>query len=235
MKIALLSDIHGNDLALEAVLNAASQIGAEKLLIAGDFVGYYYRPDRVFELLSDWDWCGVKGNHETMLGDWAMNLNCEDILSKYGSGIAKAFNNLSDEQLEYLDGLPYTKRLTINNLTVFLCHDAPWGGDCYIYPNANKNIREKLFSEGFDLLVYGHTHYPVIWSKGRQLIVNPGSVGQQRDHKPGACWALWDTEKHKVTLLRENYNYVPLVKECTEIDPQLPYLATVLSRVSKIP
>lgn len=230
MKVGLLSDIHGNDLALEAVLNAAKQKGVEELLIAGDFVGYYYNPERVLELLNSWSWNAVGGNHEAMLGEWLSGNKREEILKKYGSGIKNACSKLTEELLEKLIALPQTRRIELCNRNVLLCHGSPWDKDCYIYPDAKMEIRNRFFEEGSDLVVYGHTHYPVVWQEGEQLVVNPGSVGQPRDRKPGACWALWDTEEHKIALMRENYDFLPLIEECKRIDPQLLYLVDVLTR-----
>ena len=70
MRIGLLSDIHANAHALRAVLKSAKGKNVEKLLCCGDYVGYYYEPDRVIALLDEWDWDGISGNHETMLLDW---------------------------------------------------------------------------------------------------------------------------------------------------------------------
>jgi len=81
-----------------------------------------------------------------------------------------------------------------------------------------------------DLIVYGHTHYPVVFSVQEQIILNPGSVGQTRDGKLGACWALWDTTEHTVTLQRSHYSTTGLVKQCRENDPEMTYLQTVLTR-----
>ena len=67
MKLGLLGDIHSNNLALQAVLAAASSSGVEKLLITGDLVGYYYAPLEVLEMLQPWDRHIVRGNHEDML------------------------------------------------------------------------------------------------------------------------------------------------------------------------
>ena len=69
MRIALLGDIHGNSFALAAVLEAARAAHVEKLLITGDFVGYYFWPREVLDMLDDWDVAAVRGNHEDMLVD----------------------------------------------------------------------------------------------------------------------------------------------------------------------
>ena len=83
MKIGLLSDIHANAHALEAVLKSARKRKVKKLLCCGDYVGYYYEPDRTIALLNDWDWVGISGNHEAMLLDWlnGNNQNYIDDLS----------------------------------------------------------------------------------------------------------------------------------------------------------
>jgi Icc-related predicted phosphoesterase len=67
VKLALLGDIHGNHLALQVVLGAASSAGAECLLVTGDLVGYYYAPSEVLKMLRVWDRHVVRGNHEDML------------------------------------------------------------------------------------------------------------------------------------------------------------------------
>ena len=67
MKIGLLGDIHGNSRALRAVLESARVKGVEKLCLTGDFVGYYYHPDEVLDLLASWPNHAVRGNHEAML------------------------------------------------------------------------------------------------------------------------------------------------------------------------
>ena len=68
MKIAILSDIHGNVFALDSVLNAVKKRGIDTLVIAGDFVGYYFWPKEMFSLLEGWDLVAIRGNHDQMLG-----------------------------------------------------------------------------------------------------------------------------------------------------------------------
>lgn len=87
-----------------------------------------------------------------------------------------------------------------------------------------------MASGGQDLIVYGHSHYPVVWRIDRSVIANPGSVGQPRDRKLGACWALWDTRSMEVTLQRANFDTQLVAERALRIDPHLPYLAGVLRR-----
>ena len=67
MKIGVLSDIHGNHIALEAVLTEAVSLDINRLCVLGDMVGYYYHPDRVLEMLKAWPVDVIQGNHERML------------------------------------------------------------------------------------------------------------------------------------------------------------------------
>ena len=65
---------------------------------------------------------------------------------------------------------------------------------------------------------------------GNTLVVNPGSVGQPRNRKPGAQWALYDTESKVLEFFNESYECSELVEECRVNSPQLPYLAEILTR-----
>ena len=83
---------------------------------------------------------------------------------------------------------------------------------------------------GFDLVVMGHTHYPLVKKQGGTLLVNPGSVGQPRNRRPGAAWAIFDTADRTVQLRSESYDSSDLVRECRLRHPELPYLSEVLLR-----
>ena len=73
MKVAVLSDIHGNYDAFKEVLKKAEQEGVKHLLILGDIVGYYYSPQKILKSLSDWSFDMIKGNHEDILGSLISN------------------------------------------------------------------------------------------------------------------------------------------------------------------
>ena len=232
MKIGLLSDIHANAHALRAVLKSAKKKGVDKILCCGDYVGYYYEPDEVMFLLNDWDWVGISGNHEAMLYDWLNEENRNVIKTKYGSGISIAAKKLTNEVASELCEMPCVYRLQIDNYKILLCHGSPWDRDIYIYPDAVEGVVNKMFEydPDFDVLVFGHTHYPVIWEKNKTKIINPGSVGQPRDRRPGAAWALWDTDTNDVTFYRENYDVDPVIEMCRKYNPDIKYLADVLLR-----
>lgn len=231
MKVGLLSDIHGNVTALAAVLDAAKGLAAERLLCAGDLVGYYYEPDRCLELLRAWNVDCVRGNHEDMLLHLGQDPSlAEGIRQRYGSGISVAAEVLTREQLAYLAGLPSRKTIAIQGKTVLLCHGAPWDADQYIYPDSDDRTLRRCTEEACDYVVLGHTHYAFAKRCAATLIVNPGSVGQPRERKPGAAWALLDTETGDITHYSETYDWAKVQAQAMARDPELPYLREVLSR-----
>lgn len=232
MKLALLGDIHGNNLALEAVLAAAINKKADELLVTGDLVGYYFAPRDVIELLSTWKRYVVRGNHEDMLHKARGNLHfLEDVEKKYGSGLRIALKELTVEQLDYLCMLQHPLVVNAGGREILLCHGAPEDLNQYVYPNDNLGFLENSQYDSLDLIVLGHTHYPMIKKLANGLcVVNPGSVGQPRNRVPGAHWALYDTDTNKVEFFCESYDYTSVSYEAIRIHPELPYLSTVLTR-----
>jgi putative phosphoesterase len=231
MKLALLGDIHGNHFALQAVLAAASSSGVEKLLVTGDLVGYYYAPLKVLELLQPWDRYLVRGNHEDMLiAARTDSVFLKQVGGLYGDGLRIAIEQLGKQQLDELCSLPHPLELVIDGCKILLCHGAPWDVDQYIYPDAQMELLERCAKPGYDLVVLGHTHYPMQRKIGKTLIVNPGSVGQPRNYQPGAHWAIFDTATRNLEFHQELYDSTMLRRECRQHNPELPYLSEVLIR-----
>lgn len=234
MKIALLSDIHSNSDALAAVLSEAKKKKVERLFITGDFIDYYYNAKAVFTLLAQWQIDAIGGNHEQIMAAYLSNHSRSFINMRFGSGIKIACEDLDKSTLTWLTTLPSVRTLEIDHKTVLLCHGSPWHISEYIYPNDTSKV-DKLFLENKDILVYGHTHYPVVHQRNQQIIVNPGSIGQARDGSPEACWAIWDTTTHCVTLNRTPYDTQAVIQQCKDNNPELPYLQDFFTRTrSKI-
>lgn len=231
MKVGLLADIHGNEQALLAVLSAAEDAEVESLVIAGDIVGYYYEPGKVIELLEQWSWQSVRGNHEELLRDRLNDGQWEEERQQHGSGLRVACR-LPSATRDRLINLPHPLHIEIDGAKILVCHGSPWDISEYIYPDASPEKRGRVMdaATGYDLLVLGHTHYPLRWEKGRLTVVNPGSVGQPRDRRPGACWALWDTKSRAIEFHREAYDFRTIQDRARAIDPDIPYLWEVLVR-----
>ena len=231
MKLGLMGDIHGNAYALHAVLKAASCANVQKLLITGDLIGYYFSPLKVVEMLDEWDAYIVRGNHEEMLKiAYKDRCNLGSIDSRYGSGLRLAIEQLSPNQIMQLCELQHPRDIVLDGIKILLCHGSPWDLDQYVYPSAGNELIEKCSEGEYDLVVMGHTHYPMMRMIGSTCLVNPGSVGQPRNREPGAHWAIFDTKTLAIEFRCEAYDVDELIKECKVRHPDLPYLVNVLER-----
>jgi len=231
MKIAILSDIHGNSVALQAVLSQVKQLGVQRLFVLGDMVGYYYHPKQVLKMLSAFDTTMVQGNHEVMLDEAQKDpAKATMIKGKYGSGISVALEELSREEVDMLAHLPQKRTVDIDGVTFLLCHGTPWDYNQYVYPDAPKEMLERCASQGVDVVLQGHTHYPLEYKGVGGLLLNPGSVGQARDIGRRASWILFDTSNRKPEFVRTPFDILGVMDEARAKDPGVPYLAEVLER-----
>ena len=231
MKIAVLGDVHGNHLALEAVLSSAVRQNVDRLLVTGDLVGYYPFVREVLELLDPWDRQVVKGNHEVMLQHALLDLAyLERITKKYGSSIKIAIETLTKKQLEELVNMPKVIELELNDMLITLCHGSPVDVDEYIYPDSDLSKLSWLNDIESQLIFCGHTHYPMLLEWNGKEILNPGSVGQSRNGVAKAHWVLFDTEEKTFKFMMEDYNINTILDAVRAIDPTNLYLQKVLTR-----
>lgn len=231
MKIAIISDIHGNYDALVAVLKKAKKEGVKHLLILGDIVGYYYHPDKILELLSQWSFDIIKGNHEKILEDLIADSSLgESIRLKYGSGHQDALEKLTKEQLAFLRNLPETKSVQFDKTSLLMCHGSPWSNDLYIYPDCDEEIILKCDSTAHDFVLIGHSHYAFAIKNASSILINPGSVGQSRQTGGKASWSIINTVNRCFQMLSTDYNTEKLINEVVENDPKIKYLTEILKR-----
>ena len=231
MRIAILGDIHGNHLALEAVLGSAVREGVDRLLVTGDLVGYYPFVKEVLELLGPWDTQIVKGNHEVMLQDALVDsIYLEQVTRKYGSSIKIAIAQIPMAQLEDLINLPQIVELDVNDMSLILCHGSPVKIDEYIYPDTDLSKLSWLNDITSELIICGHTHYPMLREWNGVKILNPGSVGQSRNGISKAHWVLFDVKDRSFRFMVEDYNINPILDAVKDIDPENLYLQKVLTR-----
>ena len=196
MKIGLISDIHANEPALQAVL--ADMVSVDEIVCAGDVIGYNPMPnscvDRIQQVVS----VSVQGNHDRLVE----NPDRYRANQMAYEGLKYAQNEVSDTQLKWLQDLPQTA--TFGNGDYLLVHSHPTNRDEYVYPENFEQLSSHL--DNFDGIVLGHTHIQHKTHVDDRLIVNPGSVGQPRDGNPHAAYAVLDTETNEVELHRTYYN-----------------------------
>lgn len=226
--IYLISDIHSNLPALEAVLKEIP--GEVTIVCAGDIVGYYLEPNEVCDLLKDRSVLCIKGNHDKyVLGE----LNYPDSReSKYR--IIKTRRTLTSINLKWLESLPDKILLEqiggqtneSNCSSILIAHGTPSSAEEYVYPDTSIDF---LIEKKPSFLVLGHTHHPMIRQAGARIIVNPGSVGQVRDRVPGASYARIDLSSQQTTFYRVSYD-LEMYQQRLEIAGVESSMIKILSR-----
>ena len=194
MRVGLVSDIHGNRVALEAVL--ADMPPVDRLACAGDVVGYNPWHADCVEAMRERGVPTVMGNHDRAVAggaDFAFN-------SMAGAGVRHAREALGDDQLEWLAALPNER--TVCEGRVRLVHGHPDDPNRYTYP---AQFGPHLLGEE-DALVLGHTHVQSHERYEAGVVVNPGSVGQPRDGDPRAAYAVLDLDDLRVEERRVEYD-----------------------------
>ncbi len=210
MKIAVLSDIHGNAVALERVLADASAMGIRHAFVLGDLFLKGPEPDRVLDLLSAFHilaW--VKGNTdeslaETPMGYVAQN-EAETRLMLYHR---YCWDLLTRRTLDFIGGLDEKAAFTLGKTGICCVHGSPSSlrqgldGD-----TPEGELECALQSVGEDIILCGHTHKPFEWWKGARGIVNCGSVGLPADGDPDACYVELDLSPEGVKLSHRRVPY----------------------------
>lgn len=231
VKVAILSDIHANIFALDAVYVDLDRVGVDHILVAGDLVGYYYWPaDVVSRLASDERVRCIRGNHEDIL-EVCMADTQEAIryAAKYGSGYACCIETMTPSMLAWLATLPANLDLTISGVTFHLSHGALGSTNTYIYPNAALNVLNDNISD-CDVTIFGHTHHPFVYYRGEQILLNPGSVGQPRDQCGTASYIILNLENLVIQPRRVMFDVTPVIAAAQARDPELAYLWKIMQR-----
>ena len=221
MKICILSDIHGNYDALKKCLVEAKKNDAEIILCLGDYVGYYYEPEKCIDLLIKEKAICIKGNHENILLDLLKDKKKLPLfVSKYGNGINLALKKLKKKHVNFIKKLDDNKEIVIDNLRFLLSHGSPWDANLYIYPNKFNNYINKFNKYNYDFILLGHTHIQMKKRIKNNIVLNPGSVGQPRDGDDLAKWAIIDTKTRKIFFKKTKFNSNSLIKKIKKYDPE---------------
>ncbi len=221
MRYLILSDMHGNVEALEAVLNRVRRKRFDAVLMLGDVVGYGAAPNQVVEALT-----GVRDRMIRIRG------NHDKVVTGVDDG--SSFNHVALEAARWT-----ADRLTPANLAwvrdlprgpvgvaagISICHGSPLDEDQYVFTDFDAF---QIFAEWDEAVTFfGHTHIPSIFVQsdermfaaplrgegsldldpGSRYLINPGSIGQPRDRDPRASFMIYDAEKKKVRWYRLDYD-----------------------------
>lgn len=216
MKRAILSDVHGNLEALQAVLENVRASGADEIWSLGDAVGYGPDPEACVEILCSEAEVNLMGNHDAAVAGLTEeeNFNISARLAVVWTRSA-----VSEATMKILAGLPYTA----SREGAFLVHASPRSPGEWHYIMGLRDAEESFGYFKEQVCFVGHTHVPFLAARqdgkhaepidgnatplrrGTRYLVNVGSVGQPRDLDPRASYALLDEAEASIEIRRVAY------------------------------
>ncbi len=230
MRIAVLSDIHSNIEAFQAVIHDLEH-RSDRILNLGDLVGYNASPNECVNLARDIGMYSILGNHDQAAYDLSVAENF-NIFAR--NAILWTRSVLTKNNILFLNSLPEYCRFTY----ALACHGSPESSHSYIaLPFQARDILKKM-NKGFwgkaRICLFGHTHKRKIWQmdvrkkvapveipldgtvrldKDNFYLLNPGSVGQPRNGDPRSSYFIFDTEENTITFRRVEYNLSKTIKK----------------------
>lgn len=223
MKLALLSDLHANRQATEAVWAHAKAQGYDQLVFLGDYVDYGADPGWMVDFIQARQAEGaivVRGNHDEALGPESNSQMAGHVLPS----LAWTRQQLSALQIHWLTTLPLTATIGPCLIAHANAHDpAHWE-----YLQGRADAMRSLAASGQQYVFCGHVHQPGLFhlsgtgktgefqpvdgvpidlSPARRWLAIPGSVGQPRDGNPAACYATFDADQARLTFFRVPYDH----------------------------
>ena len=242
MRYLVLSDIHSNLEALDAVLRASAAQRYDALLVLGDLVGYGADPNAVVDRVRSLNPTSiVRGNHDKV----AAGLDdAEDFNPMAKSAAQWTRESLTPSSLDYLRNLPTGPQLVDEMIEI--CHGSPLDEDLYVV--ADIDAARSIAAARTPLCLFGHTHvalsarmdsqrrleieapqghpeFETTINPDTKYLINPGSVGQPRDGDSRAAYAIVDLERKVVTLYRVAYPIEVAQKKILDagLPPMLAY------------
>jgi diadenosine tetraphosphatase ApaH/serine/threonine PP2A family protein phosphatase len=237
VRVAVLSDIHANIEAFQAVVRDLEH-RADRILNLGDLVGYNASPNECVELAKDIGMHSIQGNHDQAACNPILDEGF-NIYARYA--ILWTRNILTKENMRFLSGLADNCHLNCG----LACHGTPESTFNYIglhfQARAILNMMKKGFWDRAKVCLYGHTHIRKVWrmdirgkvtpveipldgvirlNSEERYLLNPGSVGQPRNGDPRSSYLIFDTEENSVEFRLVGYDLSATMKKI--IDAKLP-------------
>jgi predicted phosphodiesterase len=225
VRFLILSDVHANWDALQAVLRHVRRKRYDRVAFLGDAVGYGASPNAVLSWLHGLGPPAaiVRGNHDRVCS----GLDSGEYFNRYAREASSwTLNRLDERNLEFLRSFPEGP-LEIAEGTV-ICHGSSFDEDAYIF--SVYDAQQAFESLSHRVIFFGHTHVPTLFAQGSEngqqtlrarllsgrrtvidlepetrYLINPGSVGQPRDRDPRAAYAIFDEGSRRVYLYRVPY------------------------------
>jgi len=198
MKIAVISDIHGNMEALEAVLSDIKEEKCDKIFCLGDYAMAGPEPveviNRILDLKNEYEMKMIQGNTDLMIAEYS-----DDVYNAVKTAapvMAEALKNdfeiIPNEQREFLKNLPEKMSIEVDGVKILLVHGSPRKNNENIFPDTPLEEVEKMIQGvNADIVLCGHTHMPCGFQTSNKItVVNDGSVGRPFTEEPHACYLI---------------------------------------------
>lgn len=197
MRIAVLSDIHANAQALEAVMSDVVNQGCEHVFCLGDIALAGPQPKEVIDyVMAQNTWTVIQGNTDKMIAQYGPEV-MEFLEAQYpvmANALADDVSVIDDAHRAFLAELPPILSFEVEGCTVLLTHGSPRANNEDILPGMPLEIVEEIIAGATEkLILCGHTHVPCGYQTNtNQTVVNVGSVGRPMTSEPKACYAIID-------------------------------------------
>jgi putative phosphoesterase len=222
-RVAVITDIHANLPALEAVLEAIDSSGVDAVYCGGDLVGYGPHPNEVCRLIEEREIPTIYGNY-----DYAIGRDLEDCGCAYRDqqdrelgqrSVAWTLEHTDGRSKDFMRGLPFDLRFDMDGRRARLVHGSPRKVNEYLFADKPARTFERIAAGAdCDGLVFGHTHQPWVAEYGGVLFVNCGSVGKPKDGDPRASFAVLEVAGGELwaTIERVEYDADSVARQVAE-------------------
>lgn len=222
MRLAFLSDIHGNAHALDAVLADIKERNVGKVYVLGDICYRGPEPQRSLDLVRSLNTEVIKGNADV----WVIRgVNQgevpEQVLEMMNKERDWICSRLNDESIQYLHNLPTELKLKVDGVNIHAYHATPNSLFEVVLPHERDEIlTTKMMVEKADIYVYGHIHRPFIRYPNGKCIMNIGSVGLPFDGSTKASYGLVDLNEgsFQTSIVRVGYDVNQTIEQFRKLN-----------------
>ncbi len=212
MKVAVISDIHGNYQALESVMQDVKNKGCEKVFCLGDLAMAGPQPRMIIDFVrKQTNWEVIQGNTDKLIADFSPEIleNVKNHFPVMAKALADDVFYIEDDKKDYLRNLPEQKELNIEGVKILLVHGSPRRNNEDILPDMPlSQVEEMVLGVDADIIFCGHTHVPCGYQTNKkQTVVNVGSVGRPMTGEPKACYVVADFENGAFSIEHRFVNY----------------------------
>jgi putative phosphoesterase len=217
MKIAVISDIHGNLEALKKVVKDIEQRDVDTIVCAGDLVGYGPYQNEVIEYINSKNILMIYGNYDAAVANNDVNYIKDTPFNK-NFALPWSVELVSEENKNWLRKLPDSLTLAVNGKIIKVVHGSPRKVNQYLFEEA-EDTKEIMESFQGDVLVCAHTHLPFVKNFGSKMMINDGSVGKPKDGTHNITYALINIDSEiKAEIIELKHDNSALIEELKRLE-----------------